>query len=230
MWASAQRPSTLLEGPLGSGALEHEPLGQSRQFPSPPVNAPDLIALASAPARTPRQKRRGSLSEKCVLPPEPVPSSHAHATADTGITAIVLKAGRSCSPWSAIRTSRRRAPGRDATQHGTSLKRASIAPARETRGASNLCRWCLIKSEESRRAEMSHFGPQVAARNLNLEFLRAVIAFCPGYRLGSPTPLGRFRDSEAHPPEAQKPARSGDDWGNTSGSPETVGTNHRVLV
>jgi transposase-like protein len=47
----------------------------------------------------------------------------------TGITAIALKVGRSSFPWDAIRTSRSRAPGRDATQRGTCLKQASIPAA-----------------------------------------------------------------------------------------------------
>jgi DDE domain/Arm DNA-binding domain len=58
---------------LWDQALSDKSFSQCPPFPSS-VNAPDLTALASAPARTAREKRRGSLSEKGALWPKPVPS------------------------------------------------------------------------------------------------------------------------------------------------------------
>ena len=69
-----EREGRTLPLKMGSGALGSELLGQSRELPSP-LNAPDLTALPSAPACPAGQKRRGSLSQKGVLRPEPVPSA-----------------------------------------------------------------------------------------------------------------------------------------------------------
>jgi hypothetical protein len=93
--------------------------------------------------------------------------------ADTGITAIALTVGRSSFPWGAFRTSLWRAPGRDATQRGTSLKRASILRARSRRCVESLSTLSdQIGREPSYRNES--FRPKAAGRDGAFTFQKAV--------------------------------------------------------
>ena len=97
---------------------------------SPEHSPPPLMHQISGRSQPRRRARRGT--NGVVRIREGCPSARASTcwccprVADTGSTAIAFRGGRTCFPWDAIRTSRSRAPGRDVTQRGISLKRASI--------------------------------------------------------------------------------------------------------